>query len=52
MCSRKFKFLIIICALVVALASCAKKDNIAVEDIEPVVNKPNRLYLYTIQIGD
>lgn len=34
----KIRIVFFVCALVVALASCAKKDNIAIEDIEPLVD--------------
>ena len=34
----KIRLVFLVVALVVALASCSKKDNIAVEDIEPVVD--------------
>ncbi len=34
----KIRLVFLVGALVVALASCSKKDNIAIEDIEPVVD--------------
>ena len=34
----KIRLVFLVCALLVALASCSKKDNIAVENIEPVVD--------------